>query len=123
LGDDCAATAWSTARQYVDTGRAGTAYSTQYRDESWIASSWYGNDRVRFVLACPPLLAALTDTGEPAPRWRLLRIGLSGYALCNYAFHMLGARMSEAFLLYVNLLVPAAMCLALQLEREQIEAL
>lgn len=107
----------------VAQSASGLALTGLYRDEPWIATSWTGNDGVTLLLACPLFLASLTGARADAARWRLLRIGLLGYAVYNYAFYMLGAALNAAFLLYVLLFVLAVSGLVLELKPERVSAL
>lgn len=107
------------------TGQAlvGIALPGFYRDQPWIATAWYGNDWVTLALVCPLLLTALTGSRPRSPRWQLLRIGVLGYAIYNYAFYMLGATLNGAFLLYVVLFVLAVVTLILELADRRVAAL
>lgn len=82
-----------------------------YRDIEWIALSWMGNDAVTLFLVCPLFAASLTGARPVMPRWQLLRIGLLGYAIYNYAFYMLGSALNAMFPLYIALFVAAMIAL------------
>jgi hypothetical protein len=94
-----------------------------YRDIAWIALSWLGNDAVTLFVVCPLLVVALTGTRLSQPRWQLVRIGLLGYAVYNYAFYMLGAALNAMFPMYIALFVFAFVGLASEFTRDQIERL
>lgn len=94
-----------------------------YRDIAWIALSWLGNDGVTLLLVCPMLALALTGARLHAPRWQLVRLGLLGYALYNYAFYMLGAALNAVFPLYVALFVAALVALVAEFPPGRVSAL
>jgi hypothetical protein len=114
---------WAILVGMVAQATSGLALPELYRDEAWIVTSWYGNDGVTLALACPLLLCALTGSRAQVPRWQLIRVGLLGYAVYNYAFYMLGAALNPAFLLYVILFVLAVIALVMELPDRRVSAL
>lgn len=89
----------------------GILFADVYRDVEWIKASWYGNDWVTLVAACPLLLFGLTRAGAGLERGFLVWLGLMGYALYNYAFYLLGAALNALFPLYLTLVVTSAIVL------------
>lgn len=94
-----------------------------YRDIAWIALGWLGNDTVTLLLVCPLLATAITGTRPSQPRWQLVRLGLLGYAIYNYAFYMLGAALNAMFPLYIALFVVAFVALISEFTSGQIARL
>lgn len=94
-----------------------------YRDIAWIALGWLGNDAVTLLLVCPLLATAITGTRPSQPRWQLVRLGLLGYAIYNYAFYMLGAALNAMFPLYIALFVVAFVALISEFTSGQIARL
>lgn len=94
-----------------------------YRDIDWIALGWLGNDGVTLLLVCPLMAAALSGARRGAPRWQLVRLGLLGYALYNYAFYMLGASLNAMFPLYIALFVAALVALTLEFSAGRVAAI
>jgi hypothetical protein len=87
-----------------------------YRDIDWIALGWRGNDGVTLAIVCPLFIWSLSGPRVRTARWQLVRIGLLGYGLYNYAFYMLGAALNEFFPLYVALFVVAFLALLVEFE-------
>lgn len=94
-----------------------------YRDLAWIALGWLGNDAVTFIVVCPLFAAALTGRRPDQPRWQLVRAGLVGYAVYNYAFYMLGAALNAMFPFYIALFVTAIVSIVSEMNRERTERL
>lgn len=86
---------------------AGVWAPQLYRDVDWIRATWYGNDWITLVVACPLLFISATGSRVRAPRWQVLRLGFAGYGTYNYAFYMLGAALNASFLLYIVAFVVA----------------
>lgn len=99
--------AWTLLAVMVVQSASGLAAPHLYRDIEWIRTTWYGNDWITLLLACPLLSLALLGHWRHAPRWQLLRIGLVGYSVYNYAFYMFGAALNPFFLLYIIAFVVA----------------
>ena len=51
---------------------------------------------------------AVAEVRLDLPRWQVLRLGLVGYAVYNYAFYMFGAALNAFFLVYVAAFVVAS---------------
>jgi hypothetical protein len=94
---------------------SGIVFPTAYRDIDWIRAAWFGNDWVTAVIAVPLLCAGLVRAAAGSVRGLLLWLGLSGYALYNYAFYLFGAALNAFFPIYVAALVLAAVVLILAL--------
>lgn len=94
-----------------------------YRDIDWVALGWLGNDSVTLVLVCPLLAVALSRGRRNRPRWQVVRLGVLGYAVYNYAFYMLGASLNAMFPLYVALFVAAVIALVSELPAARIRIL
>ena len=80
----------------------GLLLSDQYKDVEWITAAWYGNDWITLVVAVPLLWFGLRRTARESVRGRLLVLGMSGYAIYNYAFYLFGASLNVFFPLYVS---------------------
>src|SRR5512135_617653 len=74
-----------------------------YRDNTFVSSTWKGNDLVTLVIAVPILIAALALAARGPGRATLVWIGMLDYALYNYAFYLFAAAFNWFFLLYVAL--------------------
>ena len=96
-------------------GLVGLAFRGEYRDVDWITTTWFGNDGVTLLLACPLLAGALLASARGSLRGLLVWLGLLGYALYNYAFYLFGASLNAFFPLYLVLFVLAGITLILAL--------
>jgi hypothetical protein len=94
-----------------------------YRDAEWAKAAWFGNDLVTLFVAVPLLAAALLPARRGSRRAELVWFAMLGYAVYNYAYYVLGARMNELFLLYVTLFVLPVVGLVLALGRYDVAAL
>lgn len=95
----------------------GLAFRELYRDEGWIRATWLGNDAVTLALAVPLLASALALARRGSPLGTALWVGTLGYAVYNFAFYLLGARLNAFFPLYVAGFFLAALALILLLAR------
>ncbi|MEN3338133.1 MAG: hypothetical protein V7647_1809 [Acidobacteriota bacterium] len=86
----------------------GLAFQPAYRDIAWIRATWLGNDWVTLVIAAPLLVIGLARAATGSARGVLLWVGLTGYALYNYAFYLFGAALNIFFPIYVVAVVLAA---------------
>jgi hypothetical protein len=93
----------------------GLAFQGAYRDAEWIRAAWFGNDWFTLVVAAPLLLAGVVRTAAGSVRGLLLWLGLTGYAVYNYAFYLFGAALNAFFPLYVVALVLGVVVLILVL--------
>lgn len=86
-----------------------------YRDEAWIAATWYGNDWVTLVLGAPLLVAGMLLAKRGSVRGYLLMLGMLGYGAYNYAYYMLGAAIGVFFPIHIAgvLLAVAAIIVSL----------
>jgi hypothetical protein len=71
-----------------------------YRDVTWIAATWYGNDWFTLVVAVPLLSYARIRRARSRPAL-LLTLGVAGYAIYNYAFYVFGAALNAFFPIYL----------------------
>lgn len=94
-----------------------------YRDVDWIALGWLGNDGVTLCLVCPLLAASLSGPRPGAPRWQVIRLGMLGYAVYNYAFYMLGASLNAMFPLYIALFAAAVVALVSDLTAARVASI
>lgn len=95
----------------------GLTLPTLYHDVPWIRATWFGNDWVTLVVSAPLLAFALSRVGIGTCRGALLWLGLTGYALYNYAFYLFGAALNVFFPLYVVAFVLASVVLMLALPK------
>jgi hypothetical protein len=79
----------------------GLLFHDQYRDASWIAATWRGNDAVTLLVAVALLWVALANPQNQTPRPWLLCLGIFAYAVYNYAYYLLGAALNVFFPLYL----------------------
>jgi hypothetical protein len=93
----------------VMTGQSvlGLTLPNQYRDSAWITATWFGNDWVTLVVAVPILSVALIRKTAGSIRGSLTCLGVTAYAVYNYAFYLFGAVLNVFFPLYVVALVVA----------------
>jgi len=77
----------------------------------------YGNDRLTLIVAVPLLLTSSVAAERGSAGAFLLWAGAVGYAVYNYAFHLLGAALNAFFPLYVSCVVLAAVTLILTLPK------
>ncbi|MHB8050769.1 MAG: hypothetical protein ACYDHQ_06070 [Coriobacteriia bacterium] len=94
-----------------------------YRDVAWIRAAWFGNDIVTLVVAVPALAWALVASGRGSRRGELAWFGMLAYAVYNYAYYLLGARLNAVFPLYVVLFVLAVLTLVFALARLDVAGL
>lgn len=114
---------WGLAALVATQSGLGLVLPREYRDQGWVASTWFGNDLVTLVLAVPLLVTGLLLARTGSPRGVLLWIGMLGYALYNGMFYMLGTTLNVFFPLYVGILVTAVAALILTLPRLPLAAL
>lgn len=81
----------------------GLAAPGLYRDQGFVAATWFGNDLVTLALATPLFGVALVLDGRGSPRGRLVWLGALGYGVYNTAFYLLGATLNALFPLYAAL--------------------
>lgn len=74
-----------------------------YRDNTFVASLWGGNDLVTLVVAVPMLVAALILSMRGSQRAQLVWLAMLDYMLYNYAFYLFAAAFNWFFLIYVAL--------------------
>ena len=79
----------------------GLAMPGQYRDPEWIRAAWYGNDWLTLLAAVPLLWTGQRQACRGSVRGVLLVLGISAYAIYNYAFYLFGAMLNVFFPLYV----------------------
>jgi hypothetical protein len=89
----------------------GLLYTNQYRDADWITASWFGNDLVTLVVAVTLLVIAPANAARSSARAWLIRVGVLGYAIYNYAFYLFGAALNVFFLFYVGAFIVAVAAL------------
>ena len=85
------------------TSAGGLLLHGLYRDNTFVSSTWKGNDLVTLVIAVPILIAALVLVARGLGPATLVWIGMLDYALYNYAFYLFAAAFNWFFLLYVAL--------------------
>src|SRR5215210_749272 len=93
-----------------------------YRDNSFVASAWRGNDLVTLVVVVPLLVAGLILSMRGSQRALLVWLGALGYMLYNYVFYMYAAAFNPFFLLYVALVALSLYALIFALRALDIEA-
>ena len=74
-----------------------------YRDNTFVASLWAGNDLVTLIVTVPMLVAALILSRRGSQRAQLVWLAMLNYMLYNYAFYLFGAAFNWFFLIYVAL--------------------
>ncbi len=74
-----------------------------YRDNTFVASLWGGNDLVTLVVAVPMLVAALILSMRGSHRALLVWLAMLNYMLYNFAFYLFAAAFNKFFLIYVAL--------------------
>ena len=99
----------------VTQAALGLLFQATYRDPDWIKATWFGNDWVTLVVAVPLLFFGLSRARQGSARGELLWLGVTGYAMYNYAFYLFGAALNAFFLLYVAAFVLAVVVLVLAL--------
>jgi hypothetical protein len=98
---------WTLAGLMAAQAILGLVRSDLYRDPPWIAATWFGNDWTTLLLAIPLLLTAHIASTRGSVRARLVRLGVLGYSVYNYAFYLFGAALNEFFPLFVACFVVA----------------
>lgn len=86
----------------------GLARPDLYRDPTWIAAGWLGNDLITLVVAVPALGVALAWMLHGSRGARFLWLGLLDYAVYNGAFYALGAEPGRLFVVHLATFVLAA---------------
>ena len=76
-----------------------------YRDVEWIKATWYGNDWITLIGAVPLLAIGVLHARRGSVRGWLVVLGISAYAIYNYAFYLFGAALNVFFPLYVGCLL------------------
>jgi len=99
----------------------GLSFRTAYRDVDWVKATWVGNDSVTLAVAVPLMFSGLVLAGRGSIRGLLLWLGLTGYAVYNYAFYLFGAALNAFFLIYVAAFVLAVTVLILALSRMDVK--
>jgi len=89
------------------TSAVGVAVPAVYRDNLLIRSGWLGNDLVTLLVAVPLLVVSTAHASRGSARGMLASLGLSAYALYNYAFYAFGAAFNGLFLAYVAIMTLA----------------
>lgn len=82
----------------------GLVLNGLYRDNSFVKTTWLGNDAVTLFLAVPVLVGALIFSARGSLKAQLVWMGALDYMLYNYAFYLFGASFNAFFLIYVALL-------------------
>jgi hypothetical protein len=75
-----------------------------YRDNSFVKTTWLGNDAVTLFIAVPLLVAALVYSARGSSKAQLIWMGMLDYMLYNYAFYLFGTAFNVFFLMYAALL-------------------
>ncbi len=75
-----------------------------YHDNSFVQTTWLGNDLVTLLVAVPILVAALVFARRGSLTATLIWMGMLDYMLYNYAFYLFGAAFNAFFLIYAALL-------------------
>ena len=75
-----------------------------YRDNTFVTTTWLGNDAITLFLAVPILSAAMIISNRGSLKAQLIWMGALDYMLYNYAFYLFGAAFNWFFLLYAALL-------------------
>lgn len=86
------------------TSIGGLFLPNMYRDNSFVKTTWLGNDAVTLFIAIPILIAALVYSAKGSSKGQLIWMGMLDYMLYNYAFYLFGAAFNVFFLLYAALL-------------------
>ena len=81
----------------------GVFLGNLYRDSTFIASLWKGNDMVTLVVAVPMLTAAMIFAMRGSQRAQLVWLAMLNYMLYNFAFYLFAAAFNWFFLIYVAL--------------------
>lgn len=89
----------------------GLLIPSEYRDAEWMKASWFGNDVFTLTVAAPLLVIAILFARRGSVRGAMVWLGLTAYAVYNYAYYLFGAAMGSFFALYVVLLVLAVVTL------------
>jgi hypothetical protein len=114
---------WGVAVLVAAQAGLGLALPHEYRDQGWVALTWFGNDLVTLLLSVPLLVTGLLLARRGSHRGTLLWMGMLGYALYNGMFYMLGTTINVFFPLYVAILVMAVAALIVTLPRLPLESI
>jgi hypothetical protein len=95
----------------------GLVFPQWYRDVEWIRTTWFGNDLVTLVAAVPLMLFGTALSQQGSLRGTLLRLGVLGYAIYNYAFYLFGAALNVFFPLYIAAFLASSFTLLLAVVR------
>lgn len=102
------AVAVSVAGVMVLQALLGLLWPDSYRDQEWVRATWLGNDAVTLLVAAPLLVVSSLAAARGSARALLFTLGMTAYAVYNYAFYLFGAALNAFFPIYVLLLVSAA---------------
>ncbi|MCU0489261.1 MAG: hypothetical protein MUE67_09950 [Anaerolineales bacterium] len=74
-----------------------------YRDNTFVTTTWLGNDAVTLFLAAPILVIAMVLAARGSLRAQLIWLGALDYMLYNYTFYLFGTAFNAFFLIYAVL--------------------
>lgn len=101
----------------------GLLITNLYRDNSFVTSTWLGNDAVMLVVAVPLLAIATVAARRGSARAYLIWLGLLQSILYNYGFYLFGAAFNRFFMLYAALFGMSIWALMIGLLNIQVNAL
>lgn len=94
-----------------------------YRDNTFVTTTWLGNDAVTLFLAVPILAGSLFFSARGSHKAQLVWMGALDYMLYNYAFYLFGASFNAFFLIYTALLGLSIFALILGLMNLDVNAI
>ena len=95
----------------------GLVFDDQYRDVAWIKTTWFGNDWVTLLVAVPLAIGSPRLAASGSVRGLLLWLGVTAYAIYNYAYYLFGAALNAFFPIYVAASILAVTSFVLTLSR------
>lgn len=94
-----------------------------YRDNTFVVSTWRGNDLVTLLVAVPLLVVSLLLSIRGSARAQLVWIGVLDYMLYNFGFYLFGSAFNLFFLVYAGLFAMSIWAIVYALVRLDIPAL
>lgn len=113
---------WLIAALAVIATLGGLLVDGLYRDNTFVAAAWRGNDWVTSMLAVPLLVASSSLAMRGSLRAHLVWLGMLDYMLYDYAFYAFGAAFNELFLVYVAIVAAALLALIFGLASLDVDA-
>ena len=105
------ATAWLTAILMAGVSAAGVVLPGLYEETDAVTAAFRGYDVVTLLVAVPLLVVTLGRA--PSPMLLLVRAGVLGFAVYQYAYYVFGMAFNSAFLAHLATFTTATVALGM----------